>query len=40
MKIDQLLNFRKSRSPVKIDHFLKKEVTHEIRPVFEREGFS
>jgi hypothetical protein len=25
---------------VKIDHFLKKEVTHEIRPVFEREGFS
>jgi hypothetical protein len=40
MKIDQLLNFRKGRSPVKINHFLKEEVTHEIKPVFEKEDFS
>jgi hypothetical protein len=30
MKIDHFLNFRKGRSPVKIDQFLKMEVTHEI----------
>jgi len=34
MKLDQFLNFKRSRSLVKIVQFLKGEVAYKTRPVF------